>query len=82
MAARTRSGVNGICVSLTPTASSIALAIAAATRMLTAEYHRMDVGAWLHSLGLERYVPAFRENDVDAEVLYVGLWTRPRSGAP
>jgi hypothetical protein len=42
----------------------------------------MDVGAWLHSLGLERYVPAFRENDVDAEVLYVGLWTRPRSGTP
>ena len=29
----------------------------------------MDVAAWLHSLGLERYAPAFRDNDVDAEVL-------------
>jgi hypothetical protein len=29
----------------------------------------MDVVAWLHHLGLERYVAAFRDNDVDAEVL-------------
>ena len=29
----------------------------------------MDVAAWLQRLGLERYVPAFRDNDVDAEVL-------------
>ena len=29
----------------------------------------MDVEAWLQDLGLERYVPAFRDNDVDAEVL-------------
>jgi class 3 adenylate cyclase len=29
----------------------------------------MDVAAWLQGLGLERYVQAFRENDVDAEVL-------------
>jgi hypothetical protein len=29
----------------------------------------MDVAAWLRDLGLERYVPAFRGNDVDAEVL-------------
>ena len=29
----------------------------------------MDVAAWLQSLGLGRYVPAFRDNDVDAEVL-------------
>jgi hypothetical protein len=29
----------------------------------------MDVAAWLKSLGLERYAPAFRDNDVDAEVL-------------
>jgi class 3 adenylate cyclase/predicted ATPase len=29
----------------------------------------MDVAAWLHSLGLERYASAFRDNDVDAEVL-------------
>ena len=28
----------------------------------------MDVAAWLQSLGLERYVPAFRD-DIDAEVL-------------
>src|SRR5712672_3038256 len=30
---------------------------------------RMDIAAWLQGLGLERYVPAFRDNDVDAEVL-------------
>jgi hypothetical protein len=29
----------------------------------------VDVAAWLQDLGLERYVPAFRDNDVDAEVL-------------
>jgi class 3 adenylate cyclase len=29
----------------------------------------MDVAAWLQDLGLERYVPAFRDNDVDAGVL-------------
>ena len=29
----------------------------------------MDVGGWLKSLGLEQYEAAFRENDVDAEVL-------------
>src|SRR6516165_9787906 len=25
----------------------------------------MEVGAWLRSLGLERYEPAFRENEID-----------------
>jgi class 3 adenylate cyclase/predicted ATPase/DNA polymerase III delta prime subunit len=29
----------------------------------------MDVAAWLRDLGLERYVSAFRDNDIDAEVL-------------
>jgi class 3 adenylate cyclase len=29
----------------------------------------MDIAAWLLDLGLERYAPAFRDNDVDAEVL-------------
>ena len=29
----------------------------------------MDVGAWLRELGLERYQQAFRENEIDAEVL-------------
>jgi hypothetical protein len=29
----------------------------------------MDVVAWLRELGLERYAPAFRDNDVDGEVL-------------
>jgi class 3 adenylate cyclase/predicted ATPase len=29
----------------------------------------VDVAAWLQDLGLERYVPAFRDNDIDAEVL-------------
>jgi len=29
----------------------------------------MDVAEWLRGLGLERYVPAFRDNDIDEEVL-------------
>src|SRR6516225_9498658 len=29
----------------------------------------MDVAEWLRGLGLEQYVPAFRENDIDGEVL-------------
>ena len=29
----------------------------------------MDVPAWLRGLGLEQYAPAFRDNDVDGEVL-------------
>src|SRR4051794_31059936 len=29
----------------------------------------MEIAAWLQSLGLERYEPAFRANDVDMEVL-------------
>ena len=29
----------------------------------------MDIAAWLRDLGLERYEPAFRENEIDAEVL-------------
>ena len=29
----------------------------------------MDVAAWLRDLGLERYEPVFRDNDIDALVL-------------
>ena len=29
----------------------------------------MDVSAWLRGLGLEQYAPAFRDNDVDGEVV-------------
>ncbi len=29
----------------------------------------MDVGGWLRGLGLERYEPAFRDNDVEADIL-------------
>src|SRR6516164_6269363 len=29
----------------------------------------MDVAAWLQNLDLERYVSAFRDNDIDTEVL-------------
>jgi predicted ATPase/class 3 adenylate cyclase len=29
----------------------------------------MDVSAWLHGLGLEQYAPAFRDNEVDGDVL-------------
>jgi hypothetical protein len=28
-----------------------------------------DIGEWLHALGLGRYEQAFRDNDIDAEVL-------------
>src|SRR5215471_4545574 len=31
----------------------------------------MDVSAWLRGLGLEHYAPAFRDNDIDAEILPV-----------
>jgi len=37
--------------------------------LLGAEDHRMDIEAWLQGLGLERYVPAFRDNEIDWEVL-------------
>ena len=29
----------------------------------------MDIAAWLRELGLERYAQAFRENEIDAEIL-------------
>ena len=29
----------------------------------------MDVAVWLRGLGLEQYAPAFRDNDIDDEVL-------------
>ena len=29
----------------------------------------MEIGAWLRSLGLERYEPAFRDNAIELEVL-------------
>src|SRR5499427_8985047 len=29
----------------------------------------MDIEAWLRGLGLEQYAPAFRDNDIDAELL-------------
>jgi hypothetical protein len=29
----------------------------------------VEIMAWLEGLGLERYARAFRDNDVDAEVL-------------
>jgi hypothetical protein len=29
----------------------------------------MEIGAWLRSLGLERYEPAFRKNEIDWEAL-------------
>src|SRR5215472_8448549 len=29
----------------------------------------MDVAEWLRGLGLEQYVPAFRDNDIEGEVL-------------
>ena len=29
----------------------------------------MDVAEWLRGLGLDQYAPAFRDNDIDGEVL-------------
>jgi hypothetical protein len=29
----------------------------------------MDVAAWLRGLGLEQYAPAFRDNDIDGDLL-------------
>ncbi|TKB31064.1 MAG: hypothetical protein E5W81_32035, partial [Mesorhizobium sp.] len=29
----------------------------------------MDIAAWLLSLGLQQYEPAFRENDIEADTL-------------
>jgi hypothetical protein len=29
----------------------------------------MDVTEWLRGLGLEQYAPAFRDNDIDGEIL-------------
>ena len=29
----------------------------------------MDIEAWLQGLGLDRYAPAFRDNEIDWEVL-------------
>ena len=29
----------------------------------------MDIATWLQDLGLERYVPAFHDNEIDWEVL-------------
>src|SRR5262252_6845158 len=29
----------------------------------------MDMAEWLRGLGLEQYVPAFRDNDIDGEIL-------------
>jgi class 3 adenylate cyclase/tetratricopeptide (TPR) repeat protein len=34
-----------------------------------AKDHRMDIEAWLQGFGLERYAPAFRDNEIDWEVL-------------
>ena len=37
--------------------------------LLGSEDHQMDIAAWLHGLGLEQYAPAFRDNEIDGEVL-------------
>src|SRR5215467_13657592 len=37
--------------------------------LLSSEDQLMDIAAWLHGLGLERYVSAFRDNEIDWEVL-------------
>src|SRR5215470_182731 len=37
--------------------------------LLSSEDQLMDIAAWLQDLGLERYVSAFRDNEIDWEVL-------------
>ena len=37
--------------------------------LLGAKDHGMDVAAWLRGSGLEQYAAAFRDNDVDGDVL-------------
>jgi hypothetical protein len=37
--------------------------------MVTARSRAIDLGAWLRSIGLERYEVAFRENAIAADVL-------------
>jgi class 3 adenylate cyclase len=37
--------------------------------LVGAEDHRMDVAEWLQGLGLERYAPAFRDNEIDSDAL-------------
>ena len=37
--------------------------------LLGAEDYRMDVVAWLRGLGLDGYASAFRDNDIDGEVV-------------
>ena len=38
----------------------------------------MDVAEWLRGVGLEQYAPAFRDNDIDWEVLHRGSRSVPR----
>ena len=37
--------------------------------LLSSEDQLTDIAAWLQDLGLERYVPTFRDNEIDWEVL-------------
>jgi hypothetical protein len=37
--------------------------------LVGAEDHRMDVAEWLQGLGLQRYAPAFRDNEIDWDAL-------------
>src|SRR5258705_11307306 len=37
--------------------------------LLSTEGRRMDVAEWLQGLGLERYTPAFYDNEIDERVL-------------
>jgi SAM (Sterile alpha motif) domain-containing protein len=36
---------------------------------MTSKSMTIDVGSWLHSLGLGQYEAAFRENEINAKVL-------------
>jgi hypothetical protein len=32
----------------------------------------VDIASWLHGLGVQQYEKAFRDNDIDSEILRVG----------
>jgi hypothetical protein len=37
--------------------------------LTTSEEESVDIGTWLHGLGLQQYEQAFRDNAIDAAIL-------------
>src|SRR5271167_1730679 len=51
------------------TSQTAALPGSLAYKIIRGRLSAVDIGNWLRGLGLAQYEPAFRDNDVDAEVL-------------